>query len=99
MTEPNMTSRALLLRWLDEYLEGTNPSAEEILTNIGQSSWLADRERQILLDFRVDRDEVARRQSNVHCKIEKAYDSGEISQGLHEHLSKLLHGQTQDWWS
>lgn len=42
--EPAMTSRELTL-WLDDYLEGTNPSAGEILTNIEESSWLADRDR------------------------------------------------------
>lgn len=56
MKQPSMTSRDLMVCWLAEYLEGTNPSADEVLTNIEQSSWLAERDTKTLTDFRAERD-------------------------------------------
>lgn len=47
MTEPEMTSRDLMLRWLNENIDHGRggASAEEVMQNIEASSWLAERER------------------------------------------------------
>lgn len=102
MTEPTMTSRALMVHWLNEntdYGYG-GASGEEVMQNFEQSSWLAERDTKALIDFRTDRDEVGRRLVAIQAAIDRAYNnpdnpmSQEISEGLHRHFCAILRGET-----